>query len=745
MAEKVVVQEAAFLHQKDPQLQISGPVDIAVANATHRGEHVPNTPANRIGVYLGELGTRHSLFAPEPDDSAKASKQDLVRQRIIDTFVIDEDAVPEGYFEGQRRIARERGHGDVEIGPDQRHQMVESIQVDQRASLGRWVDYLRSEDAMYPTWFKYYAFKAVTGMAGYDKEKMQFGKRSQGTVAQFPDLNREALAYVYDSLQSKINGEKIEDTEIKKLLDGGNFRKLYGHAIEKVTPASVEQKNILTGSWHMFEQNGDSKLLAKSLQGHGTGWCTAGEKTAEEQLEKGDFYVWYSTDEEGQDTVPRLAIRMENGSVAEVRGIDASQEIEPALIDTAMEQVQKLPGGEAYHKKAEDMKRLTQLDNMLRDDPTKKLKDSDLRFLYEIDGTIKGFAEGSQGDPRVRAIIRSRDIKSDIEQIHDWLGELDEQAISELPSPASANEFLAVYPGMKQSFEIAEKLKDNPDADLELDDLLFIHYLKSGYTTYRGMLSTHDEARKLVAGRSRFKDYSAIAEGLNAKPADQITVHEKHFQSVQQELIQIGSLYDKVKDDPAITLSREELRLLYEFDKDSPSVTPKLYGGNSLLAEARSLRYGLQQEDVATIYGCRPDQVVYQHQLKEDSVVLFGFVGEYAVGQLPPSVKAVVGDFEARGYTYPIENLEEIIGRASFLNSGLTSLGNIKRIRGNLFIDGSSIVSLGELEEVIGDISMLDSQLKSTGKLRHVSGSVRTRGSDIDLSRVQIDDDVNDF
>ena len=61
--------------------------------------------------------------------------------------------------------------------------------------------------------------------------------------------------------------------------------------------------------------------LYNSLQGYNTGWCTAGSReTAKEQLEEGDFYVYYSKDKNGNYTIPRLAIRMSEDEIAEIRG-----------------------------------------------------------------------------------------------------------------------------------------------------------------------------------------------------------------------------------------------------------------------------------------------------------------------------------------------------------------------------------------------------------------------------------------
>ena len=60
----------------------------------------------------------------------------------------------------------------------------------------------------------------------------------------------------------------------------------------------MPEKENIQGEWIKYEQGSDAKPLYESLQGHGTGWCTAGESTAETQLKAGDFYVFYTKDKQ---------------------------------------------------------------------------------------------------------------------------------------------------------------------------------------------------------------------------------------------------------------------------------------------------------------------------------------------------------------------------------------------------------------------------------------------------------------
>lgn len=406
---------SSFLHDRNPQMHVSDEVEAVVGYLRQGGESIPNEPADKISAHLGFLANREYV-----NDGILTGDQASI-DRQIDAHVIKAEDVPEGYFELQRRIAREQGHGDIQITSEMRHQMVEAVQADQRAGLGKWVEYLIGDDGGYPDWFKSYTWTSVTKLGTFDKEKNEFQKRSRGTTAPYPELNREALAYVYDVLnKSRIQGEQVNgganDDELQKLLKSGNFGKLYAHAVLEVTPDSPELRKDTRGSWTKFNQTDDprtARRLSGSLQGHGTGWCTAGESTATMQLRGGDFFVYYTRDEEGKDTVPRVAIRMEQGEVAEVRGVNAAQELEPEMADITAEQLKDLPGGAEYIRKAEDMKRLTAIEKRITANPDADLSAEELRFLYELDHEIQGF--GYQRDPRVNEIRQMRGDRDKLE------------------------------------------------------------------------------------------------------------------------------------------------------------------------------------------------------------------------------------------------------------------------------------------------------------------------------------------
>lgn len=470
-----------FLHERNPNFHTSQEVEGVVDYLRANGERIPNEPAKKIESYLGFLAN-----ADYVNDGILTGNEESI-DRQIEAHIIKSEDVPEQYFELQRRIAREQGHGNIRITEAMREQLVEAIQSDQRSGLAKWVEYLGGDDGSYPNWFKHYTWNSVTKLGNYDKEKGEFLKRSKGTTAPYPELNREALAYVFDAVHKKAKGENIDeanDVQLQKLLQAANFGKLYSHAVLKLQPATPEQKENIEGSWTKYERSNDprtARRLAGSLQGHGTGWCTAGESTAEVQLKNGDFYVYYTNDEDGKDTVPRVAIRMQGGKVAEVRGINHSQELEPVMTDIAMERLKELPGGEEYTQKAEDMKRLTTLEKKLNDNPEIDLTPDDVVFLYELERSIRGF--GYDKDPRIDELVGKRNLVQDLAVLFDTDPKNSQATVTALIEAQQKRKYL----GLSLERVINHSTGLSPDLAQLLIDTGNINILRKHLNSFEGL------------------------------------------------------------------------------------------------------------------------------------------------------------------------------------------------------------------------------------------------------------------
>jgi len=681
-----------FLNEKYSDLQASQEVESAVKRQEIRSSEKTRDKNDKVEAYLGRL---EEIF--DVENPKRERRVEFLKNKLHENFVIKPDEIPESYFKHQQQIARERGYGDIEVTDEMRRQVAETIRHDQAQSLDAWVDYFGSPDATYPNWLKYFAFRSITKLAEYDKEKKEFKKRSKGTTANFPDINREALSYVLDEVEkSHTKGvrENTDDEQWEKALKNANFGKLYAQAIEKITPASEEEKENIQGEWIKYEQGSDAEPLYKSLQGHGTGWCTAGEGVAKAQLETGDFYVFYSKDKSGQPKIPRVAIRMENGEIAEVRGINADQNLEGSMTEIAKEKTKTLPGGEKYDKKTEDMRRLTEIekkfistkniegeienltlipkrsgDDGKVDDQIDKLKadlkqielenqkveltKEELRFLYGMDGPIEGF--GYQKDPRVDEILANR---NDIE------------------------DYIEIYKDNSKYKNVREKWKKLLEIKKKLYPILNI-----------------DKQIYLL----EIKKEDRMADGDNYDDSD----------------AEIDELKKKYNNEGNVTLSKEELRFLYEIDERIEIFDTQA----EEITRARD-----KNKDYSIIFDCDPDDVaLYAEELGDSTLVFVGNLIAGKINKIPINLKYVVGDV---GFGH--SKFEELPHNLTFVS-------------GSLVVGSSRIKALPLNLNFIGrDLNIRDSQIKSIPLgLNYIGRTVMVdKGSALDFSKVKIGGEI---
>lgn len=403
-----------FLKQQEPNLHTAPFIERMVKKIRSRTGTFLQKPTDRIDAWIKYLESMYQYIQKHPQAAQK------VKNIFYNQYVIKPENIPQSYFDLQARIAREQGHGNVTLTPDIKQQYIQNIIADQKHSLDIWLDYFMSKDSeMYPMWTKHWMLTGMTKLSTFDSETFTFGKRSSDTAAPFAELNREAIAYVVDVIVKKANGNSLEDiqsTELRTLLENANFGKLYGFAIRRAF-AQQAPLTITKGVWVKYNQGSDHMPLVKSLEGKGTGWCTAGESTAKSQLDGGDFYVYYSHDQAGDATMPRIAIRMNgNQEIAEVRGIAKQQNMDPHIANTNILSKKMNEFGEQgriYQTKSIHMKKLTLIEN--KNKKGEDLTVDEIRFLYEIDGPIQGF--GYEKDPRINEILSTRNLKLDLSYV----------------------------------------------------------------------------------------------------------------------------------------------------------------------------------------------------------------------------------------------------------------------------------------------------------------------------------------
>ena len=373
-----------------------------------KASNVSDKKRERLLKYFERLEELHNRVS----ETKSVNGEKLLKSFYYDLYVIKPENIPDAYFQNQVRLARERGYGNIELTEEDKRRMTEEVIDDQRKSLDKWIEYFLydEESKSYGMWEKYWVFQGLQNLGKYDKETGKFSKRDKTTVYPFPPVEREYIFTTLKLMEDFLKDKKGEE-DIKQALSTGNFKLLYEYVIKQDFLKGEHQSNSTDGKWIKYEQGSDYNILRNSLQGYYTGWCTAaGENFAKDQLEDGDFYVYYTLDENGDAKVPRIAIRMDGkNKIGEIRGISGKQNMEPEMMPILEEKLKEFPDRDKYLKKEHDMKLLTLIDKKVNNNIELNL--GELKFLYEIDDKISGF--GFMEDPRIKEIKSKRNIKRD--------------------------------------------------------------------------------------------------------------------------------------------------------------------------------------------------------------------------------------------------------------------------------------------------------------------------------------------
>ena len=407
------------LHLKMPELQSSDEVEMAVEKKERiSGEVLPNNPTDRIEAYIDRL---EQIFLNENEDVRRRNVE-ILRDSIYNFLIIKREDVPESYFELQKRIARERGQHIEAIPDEERERLKDSIIEDQISSIDQWINYLMSPAAAYPSWFKYLVWRNIIRLSKFDKEAGRFLERTKSTVAPFPEIFPEPIALIRDVYEKVAENNKNlkTDPELQRQFSK-SFAKLYAEFVLKfLSKVPEKNKEKVRGEWVKYKQGdmADAEKLCDSLQGKGTDWCTSGRATAKDQINSGDFFVYYTYDKDGRSTEPRLAISMNGKNISQIAGILPGQQPEGVLGDVLDKKMNKFgPEADAYRKKIYNMKQISLLER--KTNARERLSKDELTFLYEINAPIEDFGDGDTKDPRIEEIILKRNPKDDASVIFD--------------------------------------------------------------------------------------------------------------------------------------------------------------------------------------------------------------------------------------------------------------------------------------------------------------------------------------
>lgn len=406
----------------------------AVESAVRRSEKRNSEGIDRsdTAALIQNYVSRFREILDREDPAKRERGLEKLKSILHEQFLITSENIPDSYYESIRKRHREEGHGDIEITDDLKAEIAGTAVEDQRRSLDSWIDYLASDDAKYPDALKYWAFRSVLKMGRFDKQRGKFTNREgKGSVAPFPELNREALAVIMEDMEKKEGGKSnysftyrydIGETEkesYRNAIGKENFSELYALSIDAFKPIAQKLLQETAGEWRIYPKGSDPKPLVSSIADYGTGWCLRGEPTARRYLEHSDLHVYYSNDKEGHPVVPRVVMVINQANqVTEVRGIEAHEHLDSHILPVVEVALSSHPDGKKYQKKSTDMERLTAIERKTKQNQL--LTKEDLLFLYEVDSRIEGFGYEDAGrDPRIEEIRGRRSQKEDMPIIFD--------------------------------------------------------------------------------------------------------------------------------------------------------------------------------------------------------------------------------------------------------------------------------------------------------------------------------------
>lgn len=341
----------------------------------------------KLKKYLDRLQKQEKVFDGEHEELEK-----YLKNRYFEKYVIKEEDIPESYWKHLQKKALERENKIIEFSDADKHIEFEKKEKAQKESLEEWIDYLLKTGANYPMWVRYWAFQGMLKIGSYDKEKGTFLRRTNKTVAPFITLNPEALAATIETLMLYVEDKMINDEQLKELIESGNFARLYGHNLWKMSEyekqMGIDYKGNIDGKWIKFTK-GQEKELVECLKRKNTKWCIFVQSTAKDYLENGDLEIFFSKDHNKEYTVPRVCINTRNGVLDEVRGVASDQNLEDEMIDIVDKKLNEYPYREKYDKKLHDAKRLCEVYNKARNNEALSFEEQD--FIFELDEKINSF------------------------------------------------------------------------------------------------------------------------------------------------------------------------------------------------------------------------------------------------------------------------------------------------------------------------------------------------------------------
>ncbi|GIW66640.1 MAG: hypothetical protein KatS3mg095_0538 [Candidatus Parcubacteria bacterium] len=700
---------------------------------------------------VAEKKTGKKISKPQPDQipsyiqriiyilGKERGKELFKRQILYKRFIIKPEDIPQDYFKNVllgnlaeklgytredlknleiRKVIIEEFRNQTgqdfetyQIPEEEKQQLTLQIIEDQKRSLDTWFDYLTSSEAEnYSPEFRYWVFAEVLRCGNYDEKRNEYNERTKTTVATFPELNSQALALLIDELIRKkkqepsqlIDLNEEQQKEWQKLIQSENFKKLYPWLLEYVNSLKIPKEGLVIteGRWRLFPQNSNHQDLVKAIEGFNTGWCIAGEVTAENYLSHSDIYIYFSKDSKGNYTIPRVAIVFNRNlnKITEIRGIAEGQNLDQYIVPVVEkaltegleieEEKIKLAGSERYLKATKNMKELAEIYS--KHLQKQELTSEELRFLYEIDREIIGF--GYQKDLRIEEILRGRDYKKDLARIFNCR----EDQIA-LTDTKITDETIVLWGNLTS--ETAQKWTHFPS------NLIFV----KGYADFQ-----YSQIENL--GKLRKIGDDAIFSNSKIKTLSNLEEIGGYVDFTNSQVEDLGKLR---RIGNGASFENSKIKTLNNLEEIGGNV----YFTNSQVEDLGKLRR------IGNYAYFENSKIKTLNNLEE-----IGWNADFRNSEIEDLGKLRrIGSsaYFSNSKIKTLNNLEEIGGFANFTNSQVKDLGKLRRIGLSVSFENSKIKTLNNLEEIGGFADFRNSEIEDLGKLRRIGNGVSFENSKI--------------
>jgi hypothetical protein len=589
-----------------------------------------------------------------------------------------------------------------------RRSIIDDIAKTQNESLEKWVDYLRLSEYKLP--FKFLILKAVLNF-NYDLKQSKLFERGRDTIRNFTPFDAGSLA----ELNEKNSDFLLMDYNV--IMNENSSKILNSQEV-------VEQSG--NGKWIKF--NGGSKTKPEDIEKNGnrlmnlvqnTYWCTKSAGTS--QLRGGDFYV-YVTEANGE-IFPRIAVRMDEDKVGEVRGNKSSaQDLDAEMLPIAEEFLNKnIPNNSGkkwldsikYNKKCVEMRKRFEAEGMYKDfiyDYMKLIADTDkYKVDYGANGNVTLLEQKFEEIINIpNEYYQKGDIVTNYKLLSKntiyFIGDLGNYELEYTKSHIDSVSDLRDLSNWKLKL-----ISGSFQTDANMNNLGNIEYVGTNLYINNNNRYIKDLGKlKYVGGQIHLNDnieslsnLENIGGGFEVKKGlkDLGKLKKVGFLMIWDcdENFTFGSL-EEIEGDLYINTTSVDINF-----GNLKTIGGNLFAGKSMVTNLKEL------ESVGGDFNIAGSKIKKFENLKT--------IGGNA-------------DF-SNNFCSSTQNIETILGNIKFLNSRIMEFPKLNKIGGTIEFRGSYFKSFGNIKYIGGSLNFAESKLEELGELDYVGGYVSFKGSKI--------------